>query len=144
MEFARRSRKLYAQREAVVDGELRLTYAQFFERCDRASAALYKLGIGKGDRVATIAPNTVAHLEQFYAVPQLGAVVVPLNYRLIAEDFVYLINHSGARVVCAHSDYLDMVEGIRARSRPSSAISGLIETRAPSTRTSPTASSTMW
>ena len=115
MEFARRSRKLYAQREAVVDGELRLTYAQFFERCDRASAALSKLGIGKGDRVATIAPNTVAHLEQFYAVPQLGAVVVPLNYRLIAEDFVYLINHSGARMVCAHSDYLDMVEGIRAR-----------------------------
>ena len=48
-------------------------------------------------------------------MPQLGAVVVPLNYRLIAEDFVYLINHSGARMVCAHSDYLDMVEGIRAR-----------------------------
>jgi fatty-acyl-CoA synthase len=48
-------------------------------------------------------------------VPQLGAVVVPLNYRLIAEDFVYLINHSGARMVCVHSDYLDVVEGIRAR-----------------------------
>ena len=48
-------------------------------------------------------------------MPQLGAVVVPLNYRLVAEDFVDLINHSGARMVCAHSDYLDMVEGILAR-----------------------------
>lgn len=115
MEFARRARKLYPQREAVVDGERRLSYVRFFERCDRASAALAKLGVGKGDRVATIAPNTLAHLEQFYAVPQLGAVVVPLNYRLIAEDFVYLINHSGARAVCAHSDFLDLVEGIRTR-----------------------------
>src|SRR5687768_10055210 len=52
-------------------------------------------------------------LESFYAVPQIGAVLVPLNYRLIAEDFEYLINHSGARVVCAHSDYLDAVESIR-------------------------------
>ena len=115
LEFARRARKLYADREAVVDGVRRLTYGQFFERCDRASAALARLGVGKGDRVATIAPNTLAHLDQFYAVPQLGAVVVPLNYRLIADDFVYLINHSGARVVCAHSDYLEMVDGIRAR-----------------------------
>src|SRR5215211_6850231 len=52
-------------------------------------------------------------LESFYAVPQVGAVLVPLNYRLIADDFAYLINHSGARVVCAHSDYLDAVESIR-------------------------------
>ncbi|HKG79221.1 MAG TPA: AMP-binding protein, partial [Pyrinomonadaceae bacterium] len=55
-----------------------------------------------------------AMLESFYAVPQLGAVLVPLNYRLIAADFAYLINHSGARVVCAHSDYLDTVDAIRS------------------------------
>ena len=113
IEFARRTRKLYPEREAVVDGDLRLTYEQFFDRCDRWSAALVQLGIKKGDRVAYIAPNTHAMLECFYAVPQIGAVLVPINYRLTAEDFAYLINHSGARVVCAHSDYLDMVERIR-------------------------------
>src|SRR5689334_19929599 len=106
LEFARRSRKLYAEREAVVDGDLRLTYAQFFERCDRYSSALQNLGIRPGDRVAYIAPNTHAMLESFYAVPQIGAILVPLNYRLTPNDFVYLINHSGARIVCAHSDYL--------------------------------------
>ena len=114
LEFARRTRKLFPEREAVIDGDLRLTYAQFFERCDRWSMALRSLGVKQGDRVAYIAPNTHAMLESFYAVPQLGAVLVPLNYRLIAADFVYLINHSGARVVCAHSDYLDCIDDIRA------------------------------
>ncbi len=113
MEFARRARRLYPDREAVVDGQLRLSYEQFFERCDRWSSALQGLGIGQGDRVATIAPNTHAQLESFYAVPQVGAVLVPINYRLTADDFVYIINHSGARVVCAHSDYLDSVSDIR-------------------------------
>jgi fatty-acyl-CoA synthase len=115
MDFARRARKLYGDREAVVDGELRLTYRQFFARCDRWSSVLQKLGVGQGDRVAYIAPNTHAQLESFYAVPQIGAVLVPVNYRLTPDDFVYLINHSGARVVCAHSDYLAAVDGIRAQ-----------------------------
>src|SRR5215510_9171679 len=114
LEFARRTRRLYPDREAVVDGDLRLSYEEFFDRCDRWSSALRALGVGPGDRVAYIAPNTHAMLESFYAVPQIGAILVPLNYRLTAADFSYLINHSGARVVCAHSDYLDAIEGIRA------------------------------
>lgn len=113
LEFVRRARKLYPKREAVVDGDLRLNYESFFDRCDRWSAALQHFGIGKGDRVAYIAPNTHAQLESFYAVPAIGAVLVPLNYRLVADDFLYLINHSGARIVCAHSDYLDAVDSIR-------------------------------
>ena len=106
-------RRLHADREAVVDGELRLSYRQFFDRCDRWSAALQGLGVRQGDRVATIAPNTHAQLEAFYAVPQIGAVLVPINYRLTAEDFVYIVNHSGATVVCAHSDYLKTVDDVR-------------------------------
>ena len=114
LEFARRSRRLYANREAVVDGDLRLTYAQFFDRCDRWSQVLQqRLGVGHGDRVAYIAPNTHAQLESFYAVPQLGAVLVPINYRLTADDFAYIISHSGAKIVCAHSDYLEAVDSIR-------------------------------
>jgi fatty-acyl-CoA synthase len=115
LDFARRARKLYSQREAVVDGVRRLTYGQFFERCDRWSSVLQHLGVRQHDRVAYIAPNTSAQLESFYAVPQIGAVLVPLNYRLTPEDFLYLINHSGARVVCAHSDYLESVDSIRSR-----------------------------
>ena len=65
--------------------------------------------------MAYIAPNTHAQLESFYAVPQLGAVLVPVNYRLTPDDFHYIIEHSGAAVVCAHRDYLDAVEGILER-----------------------------
>lgn len=115
LDFARRARKLYGEREAVVDGSLRLTYRQFFERCDRWSAALQRLGVGKGDRVAYISPNTHAQLESFYAVPQIGAITVPINHRLNADDFAYIIEHSGARVVCAHGDYLEEIDGIRNR-----------------------------
>src|SRR5438270_10706291 len=115
LDFARRARKLYGEREAVVDGNLRLTYAQFFDRCDRWSATLQKLGVAQNDRVAYIAPNTHAQLESFYAVPQIGAVLVPLNYRLTADDFAYLIQHSGARVVCADIEYLERVDSIRSK-----------------------------
>src|SRR4029077_1858712 len=85
------------------------------DRCDRWSAALQKLGIGPGDRVAYLSPNTHPQLESFYAVPQIGAVLVPLNYRLTADDFVYLINHSGSRMVCADRDYLGTIDSIRSQ-----------------------------
>jgi fatty-acyl-CoA synthase len=114
LEFARRARLLYPEREAVVDGSLRLTYAQFLDRCDRWSAALQRLGVHQGDRVVVIAPNTHAMLEQFYAVPQLGAILVPLNYRLSAADFRYMIGHCEPVVVCVHPDYIEAIESMRA------------------------------
>lgn len=113
LEFFRRARKVHPEREAVVDGDRRFSYREFAARCDKASAAWAKLGVKSGDRVGTIAPNTHRHLEQFYAVPQLGAVIVPMNYRLTADDFVYLANHSGCKLLCVHADYLDLVDSVR-------------------------------
>jgi len=115
LDFARRARRLYPDSAAVIDEDRRFTYEEFFDRCDRWSAVLQSFGIRAGDRVAYIAPNTHAQLESFYAVPQIGAVLVPINYRLTAADFAYLLQHSGARVVCVHSDYLELVESIRAQ-----------------------------
>jgi len=113
LEFMRRTRRLHSNREGVVDGAERWSYGDFFDRCDRWSSALQAMGVAPGDRVTYIAPNTHAQLESFYAVPQIGAVLVPINFRLIADDFRYLINHSGAKVVCVDADYLDAVDGIR-------------------------------
>src|SRR5438552_4031082 len=115
LEFTRRARTLYGGREAVVDGPWRASYEQLFDRCDRWSGALQRLGVGRGDRVAYIAPNTHAQLESFYAVPQIGAVLVPINYRLTHEDFAYIIGHSGATIVCAHDEYLEAVDRVRDR-----------------------------
>ena len=114
LDFMRRARKLHGAREAVVDGTGRWTYEEFGLRCDRWSSALQRLGVTQGDRVAYIAPNTHAQLESFYAVPQIGAVLVPINFRLVADDFRYLIQHSGATVVCAGADYVAAVDSIRS------------------------------
>ena len=114
IEFARRAKRLYSDREAVVDEDLRFTYGEFLERCDRWSTALQALGIKQGDRVAYIAPNTHSHLEAYYAIPQIGAVLVPINYRLQPNDFEYIINHCGAKIVCAHPDYILAVDKIRS------------------------------
>ncbi|MBO0682943.1 MAG: long-chain-fatty-acid--CoA ligase [Candidatus Dormibacteraeota bacterium] len=114
LEFARRTRRLHGHREAVVDGNLRLTYEAFFDRCDRWATRLQQLGVRKGDRVAYIAANVHAQLESFYAVPEIGAVLVPINYRLTLDDFAYIINHSGARVVCAQAEHVPALEGIRS------------------------------
>jgi fatty-acyl-CoA synthase len=113
LDFMRRSRRLYRDREAVVDGIHRWTYGQFFERCDRWSAALQRMGVRQGDRVAYIAPNTHAQLESFYAVPQIGAVLVPINFRLADEEFVYLLNHCGAKVLCVAEPHVDVIDVIR-------------------------------
>ena len=107
LEFMRRARRLFGSKEAAVDGSVRVTYEELFDRCDRWSAVLQRLGVKPGDRVAYIASNTLANLESFYAVPQIGAVLVPINYRLTADDFAYIIAHSGAKVVCAAPEYLE-------------------------------------
>ena len=115
IEFANRARRVYADNEAVVDGDLRLTYKEFFKRCDRWSFALQKMGVESTDRVAYIAPNTHSHLEAYYSVPQIGAVLVPINYRLSADEFEYIINHSGAKVLCVHPDYFDLIDSIKSK-----------------------------
>src|ERR1039457_4523619 len=113
LDFARRTRRLHRHRPAGVAGDLRLTYQQFLGRYDRASAALERLGVRPGDRVAVIAPNTHSHLEQYYAVPQLGAVLVPVNFRLTGEDWAFIVEHAGGRVVLGHSDQLDAIDAAR-------------------------------
>ncbi len=130
MDFARRARRLYGDREAVVDGDRRWTYRQFFERCDRASALFQQLGVRSGDRVATIAGNIPSHLEMFYAVPQIGGILVPINYRLSAEDFAYILNHSGARLACVQAEYLEAVDRIRDQLRTVEHFVALTGTRA--------------
>ena len=112
--FAARARRIYANRDATVFEGVTRTYGEFLDRIDRWSKRLQELGVRKGDRVAYIAQNVPSNLEGYYAVPQTGAVLVPINYRLAASDFIYILNHCGARVVCVDKDYVEAIEAIRA------------------------------
>ena len=113
-DFLRRPVQLYAQKTAVVDGERRFTYAELQARVNRLSHALLALGVAKDDRVCILSPNSHFFLESFYATSQIGAVLVPLNYRLVAADHEYILNHAGVAVVLADYQYTEIVDAIRA------------------------------
>jgi fatty-acyl-CoA synthase len=99
LRFLERSATVWADRPAVVSGEETWTYAEHHDRVRRAAGALRELGVEPGDRVATLLPNVHTMLELHYAVPGIGAVLVPLNTRLTPDDYAYIVEHSGAKVI---------------------------------------------
>ena len=76
-DFLRRAARVYPEKTAIVDGELRLSYRQFAERADRLSNALLALGVAKGDRVCMLSPNSHFFLESFFGTSRIGAMLVP-------------------------------------------------------------------
>jgi fatty-acyl-CoA synthase len=103
-----RSAWVHADRLAVVDGDSRLDYAAFRDRCLRQAGLLAGLGVGPGDRVAVIAPNGRLMLESHYGVPYCGGVLVTLNTRLAAAELAHILGHSGARVLLHSPDMKDL------------------------------------
>lgn len=112
LDWKRRAVKYYPQKVAVIDGEKEFTYREFGRRVDQLSSALNQAGIVHGDHVAVMLPNTHYMLECFYGICQLGAVMVPLNYRLSAEDLEYIIRHSDAKMLIVDSEFSAPIEKI--------------------------------
>src|ERR1051325_1581877 len=115
--FFERSRKLFAKKTLAtrVPGRplFRYTYAEFAERTMRLAGLLRELGIGKGDRVATLAWNSHRHLEIYWAAPLSGAVLHTLNFRLSAQDLTYIVNHAGDSVIFVDASVYPMLAAIR-------------------------------
>ncbi len=112
-DFLRRAAGTYPGKLAVVDGPLRLTYADLEQRVAKLANALRSMGVAKGDRVCILSPNSHYFLESFYATSAIGAILVPLNYRLVASDHEYILNHAGVKVVLVDWEYTAIVDGIR-------------------------------
>ena len=96
--FLVRSARVWPKRTAVVHGPRRFTYAAMLDRCRRFASALAAHGIGRGDTVAVLAPNTPAMLEAHYAIPMTGGVICAINTRLDAATIAFILDHSEARV----------------------------------------------
>ena len=113
-EFLDRARRHFYDQEAVltVDGD-RLTYAELGDRVDRLSAALQDRGIEKGDRVAVLDPNTHYHLETAYASMQVGAVHLPLNYRLEPHEHEYIFDDADVDAIICDWEFVDSIDPIR-------------------------------
>ncbi|HSM73734.1 MAG TPA: AMP-binding protein, partial [Desulfobacterales bacterium] len=109
VKFLVRSAAVYPDKIAVVYGEQRYTYREFYERVNRLASALTRLGVGKNDKVAFICPNTPPMLEAHYAVPMLGAALVSVNIRLSANEVGYIIDHSDAKAVFVDNEFAQLV-----------------------------------
>jgi acyl-CoA synthetase (AMP-forming)/AMP-acid ligase II len=91
-ETLERARRLYPNKEGVVDGDLRLSYAQFAERVDRLAGALAAMGLRPGDRVGVVMKNGHRYMETYFAVERAGAVLMPLNQRLAPAELAFILN----------------------------------------------------
>lgn len=108
----------HPDRDAVVLGPERVTYAQLWEQTRRYAAALAEQGIGPGDRVAVLLPNVPDFARVYYAALSLGAVVVPVHGLLVAREITYLLRDSGARVLVTGGPLL-------GQGRPAAADAGI-------------------
>ena len=106
--FLTRSAEVYADRTAVVDGELRLTYRELHDRSLRLTGVLAGLGVEPGDRVAVLAANSHVQLEMHNAVPMRGAVLVPLNIRLSPGELTYILEHSGTSLLVLGEEFAEV------------------------------------
>ena len=113
-DFLRRAATLYPQKVAVVDAGARFTYADLQERATRLANALRGLGIGRGDRVCILSPNSHFFLESFYGTAEIGAILVPLNYRLARRG--PRVHPQSCRRAAPSSSMREYVERRRARS----------------------------
>ncbi len=113
--FFEYAEKIYAGNEGVVCEGRRFTYGEFCGRVRRMSNALKEMGIQKGDRVAYLGYNCHRLLELFYAPIILGAVLEPLNIRLAAGDFEYILNDSTPRILFLDRDFIPVIDSLRSR-----------------------------
>ena len=116
-QFFERSRRLFARKTLAtrVPGAplFRYTYADFAERVAHLAGGLAALGVRPGDRVGTFAWNTHHHLEAYWAVPMMGAVLHTVNFRLAPEDIAYIINHAEDSVLLVGASVWPLLEPIR-------------------------------
>ncbi|WP_374519341.1 acyl-CoA synthetase [Hydrogenophaga sp.] len=121
LSFIERTAEVYPDRLAIVHGELRQTWAQTYSRCRQLASALQRAGIGRGDTVAAMLPNTPPMVEAHFGVPMAGAVLNTLNTRLDAETIAFMLDHGEARAVIVDPEFAPVLAraiALRQRSEP--------------------------
>jgi len=113
----RRAETLFGNKEIVsrlADKSIhRYRYADFAKRAKKLAVAFQQMGIRRGDRVATLCWNHYQHLEAYFAVPCIGAVIHPLNLRLSPDDLAHIVNHAGDKIILVDQVLLPLLEKFR-------------------------------
>jgi O-succinylbenzoate-CoA ligase len=116
--FLAKRAQLSPKLEAVVEVERgrRFSYAELDARANRIAHVLLAKGVRPGDRVAFLLMNGVEYLESYFAVAKVGAVLVPLNWRLVPEELAFILEDSGSVVLIADAEFDATVEALQGRS----------------------------
>jgi acyl-CoA synthetase (AMP-forming)/AMP-acid ligase II len=105
--------KFFPEKEAIICEGKCWTYRVFCDRIERFSLSLLKLGLRKGDRVAILHPNCHYFLEAYYGITQIGAISVPLNYRLSSKEIAFILQDSESRILIADPMFTKVIDPIR-------------------------------
>ena len=114
-EFLTISSAVVPDREALVSGDTRVTYAEMASRVNRLANAMQSLGVQPGTAVAVMAVNSPQYVETYYACAKLGAIFVPLNYRAKSEELDHMVNSSETQLFFADERYLDLIAELRPK-----------------------------
>ena len=109
---------LSPEAEAYVEGAdttKRYTYGELNQRCNQIANAYLNAGIQKGDRVAFLLMNSIEFMESYFALAKIGAVVVPLNWRLVPDELEFILKDSGATRLIFDEDFIDTVVELHGR-----------------------------
>ncbi len=109
----KRAVKLYSNKIAVVDGDIRWTYAQVQERVNRVIHAVRGMDIPEGNTVAILDYNTYRYMEIYFGMAASGRVLLPLNIRLSAEEYAYILANAEAEAIVFHADFKPLMEKVR-------------------------------
>ncbi len=105
IDFIERAAHVFPDRLSIVHGAVRASWSETYARCRRLASALARHGIGPGDVVAVMSPNTPAMVEAHFGVPMAGAILNTLNTRLDAPTLAFMLRHGGARVLLTDTEY---------------------------------------
>ena len=114
--FMLRAARFFKTKEVVSvypDTSFRYDYGRWYRRTCQLAHAMEKLGIKKGDRVASFALNNHRHLELYFGIPCMGAVLHTLNVRLSPEHLEYIVNHAGDRIIFVDEDLYFLLEPVK-------------------------------
>jgi len=122
--------------EALVEVERgrRFTYAELNAGCNRAVDVFRGLGVRPGDRVGLLLMNGVEFVESFFALAKLGAVIVPLNWRLVPDELAFILKDSGARVLVYDGEFQKCVRDLHQRGSGATAVHDWVHVGADDTR----------
>ncbi len=124
VDHLRRAEQVYGDRVAIIDEPNQpaeswgaITYAEMARRARAQAAGLDALGVPQGARVAVVSQNSARLLTSFFGVSGFGRVLVPINFRLAADEVSYIVDHCGADVLIVDPELDDALSGVSARHR---------------------------